>query len=134
MTEPRIGVVARHAALLMAGFPDHLAAFQRKVPFNRAQLDAHTGTVALRRGAGSASRALHDHRFGHLSRDETNRGIRSPIPWNAEGRPGTTADVDMQPVTASVTTALNARTEAVFGAAKSERRHSSAEPDRRRPR
>lgn len=63
MPKPRIKVMAQRAALLMRGFDEHLAAFEKRPPFNRAQLAAHRAAIAVRLEAGSVGRTLREDRF-----------------------------------------------------------------------
>jgi hypothetical protein len=55
--------MAEHAALLMRGFPEHLASFERRPPFNKAQFEAHRATLDLRLKHGTVVRTLRDDKF-----------------------------------------------------------------------
>lgn len=55
--------MAQRAALLTRGFSEHLAAFDKRPPFNKPQLKAHRATIAMRLQAGSVARTLRNDRF-----------------------------------------------------------------------
>jgi hypothetical protein len=63
MPKPRIKVMAQRAALLTRGFGKHLAAFEKRPPFNKPQLAAHRATISLRLEAGTVARTLRNDRF-----------------------------------------------------------------------